>query len=77
MLKSEWPQPTPDDPYAPFGPNGPAIEAVLARARALTRAEIVRLDLQERRNPDLLLAGWDHIRDRLGVGPVPGVRDDD
>jgi hypothetical protein len=52
-----------------FGPNTPAIEALLAQAGTLTRNQIVRLDLLERRNPELLLAAWDHLRDRLTAEP--------
>jgi hypothetical protein len=52
-----------------FGPNAPAIEALLAQARSLTRSQIVRLDLLERGNPALLLGAWDHLRDRLAAEP--------
>ena len=52
-----------------FGPNTRAIEALLTQAGTLTRNQIVRLDLLERRNPELLLAAWDHLRDRLAAEP--------
>jgi len=52
-----------------LGPNAEAIEVLLAQARTLTRSQIVRLDLFERRNPELLLAAWDHVRDRLAAEP--------
>jgi hypothetical protein len=52
-----------------FGPNTRAIEALLTQAGTLTRNQIVRLDLLERRNPELLLAAWDHLRDRLAPEP--------
>jgi hypothetical protein len=58
----------------PFGPSTPAIEALLAQAGTLTRNQIVRLDLLERRNPELLLAAWDHLRDRLAAEPERGWR---
>ena len=67
MLKSDWPTPPPVDIDAPFGPNGAAVEACLERARDFTRSEIVRLDLRKRRDPDMLLAAWDHVRDRMGA----------
>jgi hypothetical protein len=51
------------------GPNSPAIEPLLTQARTLTRSQIVRLDLLERRSPDLLLAAWDHLPDRLAAEP--------
>ena len=35
-----------------FGPNTPAIEAMLDQARTLTRSQVVHLDLFERLNPD-------------------------
>lgn len=54
---------------AALGPNTPAIEVLLAQARTLTRSQVVRLDLLERRNPELLLAAWDHLRDRLAAEP--------
>jgi hypothetical protein len=57
-----------------FGPSTPAIEALLAQAGTLTRNQIVRLDLLERRNPELLLAAWDHLRDRLAAEPKRGWR---
>jgi hypothetical protein len=57
-----------------FGPNTLAIEVLLAQARTLTRSRIVRLDLFERRNPELLLAAWDHLRDRLAAEPERGWR---
>jgi hypothetical protein len=56
------------------GPNTSAIEALLARARTLTRSQIVRLDLLERRNPELLLAAWDDLRDRLAAEPARAWR---
>ena len=52
-----------------FGPNTSAIEALLGQARTLTRTQIVRLDLRERRNPELLLAAWGHLCDRLAAEP--------
>jgi hypothetical protein len=66
MLKPDWPLRRPDDLERPFGPNSAAVEACITRARAFSRSELLRLDLRERHDPDLLLAGWDHIRDRLG-----------
>jgi hypothetical protein len=69
LYKSDWPVSRAVDRDAPFGPNGAAVEACLERARAFSRSELVRLDLQERRDPDLLLAAWDHIRDRLDHDP--------
>ena len=64
----------PDAPAGPFGPNSEAVRRFLERATVLSRREIVRLDLAERRDPDLLLAGWDHVRYRLGDPPLRGWR---
>jgi hypothetical protein len=55
-----------------FGPNTRAIDALLTQAGTLTRSQIVQLDLRERRNPELLLAAWDHLRDRLAAEPERG-----
>ncbi len=44
----------------------PAAEAVVQRARTLTRNEVVRLDLAERLRAGLLLTGWDLLRDQMG-----------
>lgn len=74
MLKPEWPISSPGDPDAPFGPNKMTIEACLERARSFSRSEMVRLDIAERRDPDLLLAAWDHIRDRLRQEPLRSRR---
>lgn len=74
MLKPDWPTQSPGDPDAPFGPNKAAIEACLERARSLSRSDMVRLDIAERRDPDLLLAAWDHIRDRLSQEPLRSRR---
>jgi hypothetical protein len=41
------------------------VQAVVYRATQLTRDEIVRLDLAERRDPALNQASWDLLRDRL------------
>jgi hypothetical protein len=38
---------------------------VIARARRLTRPELVRLDLAERAGSDLRLIAWDLLRDQL------------
>ena len=63
---SEW-----DTPVfvSSLGPSTLAMEALLAQARTLTRSQIVRLDLLERRNPALPLGAWDHLRDRLAAEP--------
>jgi hypothetical protein len=63
---SEWDAPVRE---AATGPNTLAIEALMVQARTLTRSQIVRLDLLERRNPELLLAAWDDLRDRLAAEP--------
>ena len=47
-------------------------DALLTQAGTLTRSQIVQLDLRERRNPELLLAAWDHLRDRLAAEPERG-----
>lgn len=57
-----------------FGANTRAIEALLTQPGTLTRSRIVRLDLLERRHPELLLAVWDHLRDRLATEPGRGWR---
>jgi hypothetical protein len=41
------------------------VRRFLERVSALSRREIVLLDLAERRDPELLLIGWDHVRYRL------------
>jgi len=46
-------------------PLPPRVRSVLDRAAQLTRDEIVRLDLAERRDPALNQAAWDLLRDRL------------
>ncbi len=52
-----------------FGPNTAVVSALIADVRQSRRDRIVRLDLIERRQADLLLVGWDHIRDRLRADP--------
>ncbi len=64
----------PDAPAGPFGPNSETVRRFLERAMLLSRRELVRLDLAERRDPDLLLAGWDHLRYRLHDPPLRGWR---
>lgn len=49
----------------PFGPHSEEVRRFLEHASCLTRGEILRLDLTQRRDPELLLVGWDHVRDRL------------
>jgi hypothetical protein len=68
-MKDAWSVPPAPARVKAFGPETLAIEALLAQARMLTRSQIVRLDLLERRNPELLLAAWDHLRDRLAAEP--------
>ncbi len=43
----------------------PAAAAVIERASRLTRTEVVRLDLAERRRAASLPTAWDLLRDRL------------
>ena len=43
----------------------PASSAVVERAAHLTREEVVRLDLAERRHPSACITAWDLLRDRL------------
>ena len=52
-------------PIGPFGPHSVEVRRFLERVSALSRREIVLLDLAERRDPELLLIGWDHVRYRL------------
>lgn len=68
-LKDSWRGSSAPVGGAVFGPNTRAIEDLLGKARTLTRTQIVRLDLQERRDPERLLAAWDHLRDRLATEP--------
>ena len=68
-MKDEWSGPSTTVGGESLGPNAPAIEALVAQARTLTRSQIVRLDLLERRNPALLLGAGDHLRDRLAAEP--------
>ena len=51
-------------PVGPFGPHSEEVRRFLERVSALSRREIVLLDLAERRDPELLLVGWDHVRYR-------------
>jgi hypothetical protein len=69
-LKDSWRGSSTPVGGATFGPNTRAIEVLLDKARMLTRRQIVRLDLLERRDPELLLAAWDDLRDRLAAEPA-------
>ena len=69
-LKDSWRGSSAPVDGAVFGPNTRAIELLIGTARTLTRSQIVRLDLMERRDPELLLAAWDHLRDRLATEPA-------
>ena len=69
--KASWEAPTPrTDPVV----LPPDVERVIARAEQLTRREIVRLDLAERRDHDVLLAGWDFLRSALGEAKTRELR---
>lgn len=57
-----------------FGPNTTVISDLIGDVRHSSRERIVRLDVAERRDADLLLVGWDHVRDRLAVEPWRGWR---
>jgi hypothetical protein len=52
----------------------PEAEAVIERARRLTRDEIVRLDLAERRTGDVALTAWDLLRDRMSEPRTRALR---
>jgi hypothetical protein len=73
-LKDSWRGSSATVRGAAFGPNTRAIELLLGEARTLTRSQIVRLDLLERRDPELLLAAWDDLRDRLATEPTRAWR---
>ena len=65
--KDAWSAPPAPARGDALGPNILAIEALLAQVQTLTRSQIVRIELFERRNPRLLLATWDRFRDRLAT----------
>lgn len=52
----------------------PRAQAVVDRAARLSRAEVVRIDLAERRAGDILLTAWDLMRDRLGTPELRALR---
>ncbi|MGO9206740.1 MAG: hypothetical protein ACLQBX_11240 [Candidatus Limnocylindrales bacterium] len=52
----------PGAPIGPFGPHSEEVRRFLERVSALSRREIVLLDLAERCDSELLLVGWDHVR---------------
>jgi hypothetical protein len=52
-----------------FGPNSGLIEAVLERARRLSRDEVNRLDILERADRASLRAAWDELDERLSEEP--------
>lgn len=49
-------------------------QAVIARAARLSRGEVVRLDLAERRRADVQLTAWDLLRDRLATPELRAAR---
>lgn len=54
----------------------PEARAVIDRAARLSREEIVRLDLAERRHGGAAITAWDLLRDRLGTPDLRAARFD-
>ncbi len=74
MRVTSSPGATPSAASARFGPNTALVTDFIGGIRGSNRDRIVRLDIAERRDADLLLVGWDHVRDRLAAEPWRGWR---
>jgi len=66
-MKGSWEHSA--DPIEGYGPNTLRVELLLARARHLSRSQILQLDALERQDADILRTCWNHARDRLRVEP--------
>lgn len=70
-IKDSWVEAAPPRPIARLSADA---EAVIARAAALTRDEIVRLDAVERPQAKLQLIAWDVLRSHLAAGDAYAMR---
>lgn len=52
-----------------YGPHTEGIERLLSGARRLNRQDLLALDSLERQDASILIAAWEHLRDRLRIEP--------
>jgi hypothetical protein len=70
-IKDGWIEQAPPRPVARLSADA---EAVIARASALTRDEIFRLDAVEQPRADVQLIAWDVLRSHLATGDAYTMR---